>query len=149
MGKEFEFTPFGWTESLDISYDAPELNPFAVRLSGGRKKRARMAPPARTGMEPGWQLVVFGSVDHCSLAIDKIDEHGEDITALTSQTNLLNQVVVDNGEMRVELYHDSKPRRGMSQVMFELVGADRPGWFRVVHRDPSLRALSARLDQGK
>ena len=122
----------------------PDLRSVASHIEVGEMG---MAPPARNRMPQGWQLVVFGSVDHCSLTIDELDEQGEGITAATSQTNLLTQIVADKGPMRVELYQDGNPRRGMSQVMFELIAADRPSWFRVVHRDPGLRSLGASIDR--
>jgi hypothetical protein len=104
------------------------------------------APPPRPGMPAGTHLVVFGPLDHCTLAIEEIDETGEGLTARTKQINLLSQVAADKGMLRVELYVDRQVRRGMSQVMVERFGEPASGWFRVVHRDPSLRSLSSQLD---
>ncbi|PBB39725.1 MULTISPECIES: DUF4238 domain-containing protein [Mesorhizobium] len=104
------------------------------------------APPPRSGMPAGTHLVIFGSLDHCTLAIEEIDESGEGLTARTGQVDLLAQVAGDTGMLRVELYVDRQVRRGMSQVMVERFGERSSGWFRVVHRDPSLRSLSAQLD---
>ncbi|MFP9139278.1 DUF4238 domain-containing protein [Devosia sp. XGJD_8] len=104
------------------------------------------APPPRLGMPAGMHLVIFGSLDHCTLAIEEIDEAGEGLTARTRQVDLLAQVAADKGMLRVELYVDRRVRRGMNQVMVERFGAPASGWFRVVHRDPSLRSLSVQLD---
>lgn len=104
------------------------------------------APPPRPGMPAGTHLVIFGPLDHCVLAIDEIDESGEGLTARTEQIDLLAQVAADTGLLRVELYVDRQVRRGMGQAMVECFGEPSSGWFRVVHRDPSLRSLSVQLD---
>ncbi|RWO29678.1 MAG: DUF4238 domain-containing protein [Mesorhizobium sp.] len=104
------------------------------------------APPPRPGMPAGTHLVVFGPLDHCTLAIEEINEAGEGLTARTRQVDLLSQVAADKGMLRVELYVDRQVRRGMGQVMVERFGEPSSGWFRVVHRDPSLRSLSGQLD---
>ncbi|MEJ6785603.1 DUF4238 domain-containing protein [Aminobacter sp. Piv2-1] len=104
------------------------------------------APPPRPGMPAGTHLVVFGPFNHCTLAIEEIDESGEGLTARTRQIDLLAQVAADKGMLRVELYVDRQVRRGMGQVMVERFGDPASGWFRVVHRDPSLRSLSVQLD---
>ncbi|TGS71682.1 DUF4238 domain-containing protein [Mesorhizobium sp. M3A.F.Ca.ET.201.01.1.1] len=103
-------------------------------------------PPPRAGMPAGTHLVIFGPLDHCTLAIEEIDESGEGLTARTGQVDLLAQVAADKGMLRVELYVDRQVRRGMGQVMVERFGEPSSGWFRVVHRDPSLRSLSVQLD---
>lgn len=104
------------------------------------------APPPRAGMPAGTHLVVLGQVDHCMLAIDQIDDAGEGLTARTRQIELLGKVAADTGMLRTELYVDGQVRRGMGEVMIERFGDPADGWFRVVHRDPALRALSVRLD---
>ncbi|MGX1100655.1 DUF4238 domain-containing protein [Amorphus sp. MBR-141] len=107
------------------------------------------APPPRSGMPIGMHLVIFGPVDHCALAIEEIDESGEGLTARTRQVDLLAQVAAGTGMLRVELYVDRQLRRGMGQAMVERFGEPTSGWFRVVHRDPSLRSLSVQLDAGR
>jgi len=104
------------------------------------------APPPRAAMPAGMHLVVFGQADHCMLAIEEIDEAGEGLTARTRQVDLLAQVAADTGMLRTELYVNGQVRRGMGNVMVERFGELADGWFRVVHRDPALRALSVRLD---
>lgn len=104
------------------------------------------APPPRPGMPAGTHLVIFGPLDHCTLAIEEIDESGEGLTARTRQVDLLAQVAADKGMLRVELYVDRQVKRGLGQVMVERFGEPSSGWFRVVHRDPSLRSLSVQLD---
>ena len=59
---------------------------------------------------------------------------------------MLAQVAADTGILRVELYVDRQVRRGMGQVMVECFGEPSSGWFRVVHRDPSLKSHSVQLD---
>ncbi|CAN7384109.1 DUF4238 domain-containing protein [Devosia sp. LjRoot16] len=104
------------------------------------------APPPRSGMPAGTHLVIFGPLDHCTLAIEEIDEAGEGLTARTRQVDLLAQVAADRGMLRADLYVDRRVRRGMNQVMVERFGEPASGWFRVVHRDPSLRSLSVQID---
>jgi hypothetical protein len=104
------------------------------------------APPPRPGMPAGTHLVVFGPLDHCTLAIEEIDEAGEGLTARTRQIDLLSQVAADKGMLRVELYVDRQVRRGMGEVMVKRFGDPASGWFRVVHRDSSLRSLSSQID---
>jgi len=104
------------------------------------------APPPRPGMPAGTHLVVFGQADHCILAIEEIDDAGEGLTARTRQIDLLAKVAADTGMLRTELYVDGQVRRGMGEVIIEQFGEPAHGWFRVVHRDPGLRALSVRLD---
>ncbi|GAB4072252.1 DUF4238 domain-containing protein [Ancylobacter sonchi] len=103
-------------------------------------------PPPRPGMPAGTHLVIFGSLDHCMLAIEEIDESGEGLTVRTRQVDLLAQVAADRGMLRVELYVDRQVTHGMGQAMVERFGEPSSGWFRVVHRDPSLRSLSVQLD---
>lgn len=107
------------------------------------------APPPRPGMPAGTHLVIFGPLDHCMLAIEEIDERGEGLTARTKQVDLLAQVAADPGMLRAELYVDRQVRRGIGQAMVERFGEPSSGWFRVVHRDPSLRSLSVQLDAGR
>lgn len=104
------------------------------------------APPPRPGMPAGIHLVIFGSVDHCMLEIDEIDEAGEGLTARTQEVDLLSQIAADKGMLRVELYIDRQVTHMMGQAMIECIDELSSGWFRVVHRDPSLRALSVQLD---
>lgn len=107
------------------------------------------APPPRPGMPTGTHLVIFGPLDHCALAIEEIDESGEGLTARTGQVDLLAHIAADTGLLQVELYVDRQVKRGMGQVMVERFGEPSSGWFRVVHRDPVLRSLSAQLDAGR
>ena len=102
--------------------------------------------PPRAGMPAGTHLVVFGPADHCMLAIEVIDETSEGLTARTCQIELLAKVASDRGMLRTELYRDGQVRRGIGQAMVERFGEPSEGWFRVVHRDPALRALGVRLD---
>ena len=102
--------------------------------------------PPRPSMPAGTHLVVFGPMDHCMLPIEEIDDAGEGLTARTRQVDLLGKVAADPGTLRTELYVDGQVLRGMGDVMIERFGAAEEGWFRVVHRDPGLRALSVRLD---
>jgi hypothetical protein len=104
------------------------------------------APPPRPGMPTGTHLVILGPVDHCMLTIEEIDEAGEGLTARTRQVDLLSQVAADNGMLQAHLYVDGRVRRQMGQAMMERFGEPSNGWFRVVHRDPGLRSLSAQLD---
>jgi hypothetical protein len=83
------------------------------------------------------------------LAIEEFDKSGEGLTARTKQVNLLAQVAADTGLLRVELYVDRQVRRGIGQAMVERFGEPSSGWFRVVHRDPSVRSLSVQLDAGR
>lgn len=109
------------------------------------ERRTRMMR-YRDGLRSGEPIAINGDMVHCALAIEEIDESGEGLTARTGQVDLLAQVAADTGMLRVELYVDRQVRRGMSQVMVERFGEPPSGWFRVVHRDPSLRSLSAQLD---
>lgn len=104
------------------------------------------APPPRPGMPVGTHLVIFGPFDHCMLAIEEIDKAGEGLTARTRQVDLLSQIAADEGMLKADLYIDGQVRCGMSQVMIERFGEPSNGCFRVVHRDPGLRSLSAQLD---
>ena len=106
-------------------------------------------PPPRQGMPAGTHLVIFGPLDHCVLAIEEIDKSGEGLMARTKQVNLLAQVAADTRLLRVELYVDRQVRRRIGQAMVERFGEQSSGWFRVVHRDPSLRSLSVQLDAGR
>lgn len=105
-----------------------------------------LGPPPRRGMPTGTHLVIFGTFDHCMLAIEEIDEAGEGLTARTSQLNLLAQIAADRGPLRTELYVDGRVRRGVGQAIVERIGDPSSGWFRVVHSDPGLRALGIHLD---
>jgi hypothetical protein len=106
------------------------------------------APPPRQGMPTGTQLVIFGPADHCMLEIVEVDEGGEGLTARTGRLDLLAQIASDPGMLRTELYVDGQMVRLIGQAMIERFGTLEEGWFRVVHRDPGLRALDAQL-QGK
>ena len=94
----------------------------------------------------GIHLVIIGPVDHCMLTVEEIDYAGEGFTVRTKQIELLSQVAADNGMLQADLYVDGQLRRGMGQTMIECFGERSDGWFRVVHRDPSLRSLSAQID---
>lgn len=103
-------------------------------------------PLRRKSMPAGWQLVVQGVADHCIMPIVEIDPSGEGLTARTASLKLLELVAGDTGDIRVELYHNGQPRRGMSAATVERFGSPDDGWFRVVHKDESLRGLMRRLD---
>lgn len=103
-------------------------------------------PPRKPGMPAGLQLVVHGPHDHCMLPLAEIDEAGEGITARTPRVELLAQVAADPGMLSVELYEDGQIRRSMREAMVERFGEPDVGWFRAVHRDEAMRALSAHLD---
>lgn len=104
------------------------------------------APPLQARMPAGTYLVIVGPLDHCMLKIEEIDKSGEGLTARTGQVDLLAQVAADTGMLQVELYVDRQVKHGMRQAMVEPLGDPASGWFRVVHRDASLRSLSAQLD---
>lgn len=104
-----------------------------------------LAPPPRKGMPAGSHLVIFGPVDHCMLALEEVDENGEGITARTKRIDLLSQVAADKGMLRAELFVDGQATKCMGQAMVELFGEPSEGWFRVVHRDEHIRALTAQL----
>ena len=104
------------------------------------------APPPRSDMPMGTRLVIIGPVDHCMLTVEEIDTAGEGLTVRTQQIELLSQVAADHGMLQADLYVDGQLRRGMGQTMIECFGERSDGWFRVVHRDPSLRLLSAQID---
>ncbi|MCO6415796.1 DUF4238 domain-containing protein [Siccirubricoccus sp. KC 17139] len=121
----------------------PELRTVDTHLKMGEMGHA---PPPNPRLPAGTHLVILGQTDHCMLAIDEIDGSGEGITARTRQVDLLAQVAADTSMLQAELYVDGQPRRGMGQAMIECFGEPSSGWFRVVHRDPGLRALSTQLD---
>jgi hypothetical protein len=124
----------------------PGLRSVTTHLTMGELGRT---PPRRTRMPAGAHLVVHGPVDHGMLEIQEIDEAGEGITARTGQIALLVQMAADPGMLRVELYIDGQPRRTLGDAMIEPFGSLADGWFRVVHRDPSLRELGKRLNNGR
>ncbi|NTH12019.1 DUF4238 domain-containing protein [Agrobacterium rhizogenes] len=135
------------TDAFDFAREMlgehPELRAVESHMELGRLGHA---PPPRSRMPSGTHLVVFGPTDHCILAIEEVDEAGEGLTARTRQLELLAQVAGDPGMLRTEMYVDGHMRRGIGQAMIELIGEPSSGWFRVVHRDPSLRALGAHID---
>jgi hypothetical protein len=100
-------------------------------------------------MQSGIHLVVRGPADHGILTIEEIDPSGEGITARTGQITLLAQMASDQGMLRVELYVDGRPMRTLGAAMVEPLGNTADGWFRVVHRDASLRELGKRLDRNR
>jgi hypothetical protein len=121
----------------------PELRSVDTHVAVGALGQV---PPPRSSMPAETQLVIFGKVDHCMIAIAEIDEAGEGLTARTAQLDLLALVAADCGMLRAQLYIDGQVRREINEAMIERFGEPSQGWFRVVHRDPGLRALSARLD---
>jgi hypothetical protein len=127
----------------DILRRRPELRAVESHISLGEMGHA---PPARAGMPAGLHLVIFGPADHCMLAIEEVYKQGEGLTMRTRDVGLLAQVAADTGMLRADLYDDGRIRRSMGQAMVECFGEPGEGWFRVVHRDPALRALGKRLD---
>jgi hypothetical protein len=127
----------------DILRRRPELRSVESHVSLGEMGRA---PPARANMPAGLHLVIFGPADHCMLAIEEVDERGEGLTVRTPNVGLLAEVAAETGILRAEFYEDGRIRRGMGQAMIERFGELGEGWFRVVHRDPAIRALGKRLD---
>lgn len=127
----------------DLSAQEPALRSVETHVQMGEMSRA---PPRRASMPAGTYLVVFGKADHCMLPVVEIDEAGEGLTARTSRVGLLAKVAADEVMLRTELYVDGQARRGMSQASIERFGEPSDCWFRVVHRDRGLRALSVRLD---
>lgn len=121
----------------------PALRSVDTHVEMGELGRA---PPPRTDMPTGMHLVVFGHTNHCMIPIEEIDEAGEGLTARTLQVELLAQVAADEGMLRVELYADGQAMRGIAEAMIERFGEPSEGWFRVVHRDFALRALSVQID---
>ncbi len=103
-------------------------------------------PLPKTGMPKGLHLVVQGPHDHCMLPLAEIDEAGEGITARTMRPELLALVAADSGMLSVELYEDGQVTRGMREAMVETFGDSGAGWFRAVHRDEAMRALSVHID---
>lgn len=121
----------------------PGLSEVRTHLRMGEMGRGS---PPRAHMPPGLNLVVHGPHDHCMLPIAEVDNEGEGITARTTRIELLAQVAADPGMLWVELYNGGHTIRAMREAMVELVGTAADGWFRVVHRNASLRALMVRLD---
>nr|WP_283804909.1 DUF4238 domain-containing protein [Tardiphaga robiniae] len=122
--------------------EQPDLRSVTTHIHAGEMGGP---PPQRPQMPAGTHLVIHGPFDHGMLEILEIDENGEGLTARTSQIALLAQMAADTGLLRVELYFGGRCRRIMGQAMIEPVGDSTDGWFRVVHRDPSLRALDNQL----
>lgn len=116
----------------------PELRHIDVHFEIGE---LGMAPDKRPRMPKGWQLVITGTADHCMIAIDEIDKQGEGITAKTSDISLIKKVASDSGEIIAGLFIDGQQRRHMGKAMIEIIDENDAIWFRVVHRDPSLRDL--------
>lgn len=140
---------YGATDTFDFAREFLRQNPEAQVNSHFVMGEIGAGPPPRRGMPPGPQLVIFGPVDHCMVAIEEFDSSREGITARTRQLDLLGQLAADTGIMHAELYIDGHSRRGMREVMIERFGEPADGWFRVTHRDPMLRALGARYDAKK
>ena len=84
--------------------------------------------------------------DHCMMPVTDVKELDGEIVARTTQHLLLKKVAADVGQMRVTLFEDGRSKRVMSQVKIERIGEPRNGWFRVVHRDDSLRLLMRQID---
>lgn len=123
----------------------PELRRVETHVQFGEMGRA---PPPRSGMPNGLQLVIHGKADHCMLPIDEIDQSGEGLTARTSNLILLELVAGDTGEIRADLYDSGQQCRSIGAAKVELLGDPSKGWFRVVHRDEGLRMLMRQLDAG-
>ena len=94
----------------ELLHQHPELRIVETQVAMGV---LGLGPPPRRGMPTGTHLVIFGTFDHCMLAIEEIDEAGEGLTARTSQLDLLAQVAADRGPLRTELYVDGRVRRGV------------------------------------
>jgi len=124
----------------------PDLRSVESHIFVGEMGRG---PRRRTQMPDGLKLVVSGPADHGMLKIDEVDEAGEGLTARTPDLELLAQMAADPGMLRVELYDDGQARRHIGEAMLERLDDRGQGWFRVVHRDASLRALTAQLDGPK
>jgi hypothetical protein len=103
-------------------------------------------PPNRRGMPAGIWLVIQGNSDHCMLPIVEIDTSGEGLTANTKETSLLEMVSKDTSDLRAELYEDGDRTQLIGAAMIERFWDPIDGWFRVVHRDPSLRSLARQID---
>lgn len=138
------------SDTFDVAREAlkqqPHLRSVTTHVTLGDMGRA---PAQRMRMPTGTHLVVHGPADHGMLDIEEIDEVGEGITARTGQIALLAQMAADPGMLRVELYVDGHPRRMLNGAMIEPFGSSADGWFRAVHRDPSLRELGRRLDRDR
>lgn len=133
---EFDF-------ARDVLAQKPGLRDVRTHVRLGEMGRG---PPTRANMPPGLNLVVHGPHDHCMLPLVEVDGAGEGITARTTCVELLGQVATDPGMLSIDLYENGSNIRHMSQAMVELFGVESEGWFRVVHRDTSLRTLMASLD---
>jgi hypothetical protein len=138
------------TDTFDRAREAleqqPHLRSVTTHLTFGEMGR----PSKRhSEMQSGIHLVVRGPADHGILTIEEIDPSGEGITARTGQITLLAQMASDQGMLRVELYVDGRPMRTLGAAMVEPLGNTADGWFRVVHRDASLRELGKRLDRNR
>ncbi|UPK05604.1 hypothetical protein [Bradyrhizobium sp. 170] len=126
--------------------EQPHLRSVTAHLTLGDMGR----PSKRhSGMQSGTHLVVHGPADHRILTIEEIDPSGEGITARNGQIALLAQMASDQGMLRAELYVDGRPIRTLGAAMIEPFGNTADGWFRVVHRDASLRELGKRLDRNR
>lgn len=127
----------------DVLAQKPGLREVRTHMQLGEMSQGSRP---RSNMPLGLNLVVQGPHDHCMLPLVEVDGAGEGITARTTRIELLGQVASDPGMLAVELYEDGRTIRGMREAMVEIIGAVSDGWFRVVHRDTSLRALMLRLD---
>jgi hypothetical protein len=58
-------------------------------------------------------------------------------------------MAADQGMLRAELYIDGHLMRSLGPAMIEPFGNTVDCWFRVVHRDASLRELGKRLDRDR
>jgi len=138
------------TDTFDLAREAlkqqPHLRSVTTHVTLGDMGRA---PPKRMRMPTGTHLVVHGPADHGMLRIEEIDESGEGITARTGHIALLAQMAADRGMLRVELYVDGHSRRMLNGAMIEPFGSSADGWFRAIHRDPSLRELARRLNRDR
>lgn len=136
------------TDSFDFAReflrDHPDLRKIDTHVEIGTPGRM---PTARPNMPSGMYLVIFGVADHCMLAIEEIDYTAEELTVRTPDVGSITQLAADQGMLRTELFIDGQAVRGISGAMVECIGEPTSGWFRVVHRDPSLRALCAQINK--
>lgn len=82
---------------------------------------------------------------HCPTIVARY-ELAADLDLEQERKERIAEVAAETGILRAEFYEDGRIRRGMGQAMIERFGELGEGWFRVVHRDPALRALGKRLD---
>jgi len=132
----------GFKFARDILDGDPELRQVKTHVHLGKMGSP---PPRRNGMPDGLHLVIQGVDDHCMWQIEEIDKSGEGLTARTKNIGLLGLVAQDARDIRVELYDNGLATKSMSAATIERFGNPSEGWFRVVHRDSSLRALMKKI----